>query len=324
MRPKVLVSIFLPALIAAAIDAKAQDNYPSRPIEMVTTFAAGMTTDVVARIVAEKLTQRLGQPVTVQNKPGAGGTIATQSVAIAPPDGYTLLMLNSAHSVNPFLYQSLQYDTIRDFAGVALVAETPIVIFASPSLGVRNLKELIALAKQKPGSINYPSSGIGSTSHLAGAAFATLVGIDMVHVPYKTQSAQTADFLAGRVQVAFVPPTAYLSQAIQGKFLTLGVATVEPMREPFVVPSVKEMTNLDYIFVNWYGLLAPAKTPSPILERLSRTVVQILEEEDVKEKYKALLLTPRRVVVLREFDALIRADRDRMGPVVKASGARAN
>ena len=322
MSVKALVSTCLPALLAGAIAASAQDNYPSRPVQLVTTISAGMTSDILARMFADKLTQRLGQPVIVQNKPGAGGTIATQSVAVAAPDGYTLLMINVGHSLNPFLYRNLPYDGLRDFAGVVLFAESPLVVMVSSSLGVRTLKEFIALAKEKPGSIYYPSAGIGTVTHLGGAYFASLAGINLVHVPYKTMSTIIADLLGGRVQAAFFPP-AMLSQFPEGKLLTLAVSSAEPLREPLAVPTAREAANLDYVMSNWSGIVAPAKTPGPILERLSRTVQEIAAEEDVKAKYKTLGLTLR-IVALRDFDAFMKSDMERLGPVVKASGATAN
>lgn len=311
------------AIAVVAPPASAQDNYPSRPITLVTSVSAGMTSDIIARIFADKLTKRMGQPVLVQNMPGGGGTVASRAVAAAPADGYTLLTVNVGHSVNPFLYKNLPYDTLRDFTGVALIAESPIVVLVPASLGVRTLKDFIALAKQKPGMINYPSAGIGTVTHLAGALFASLAGIELVHVPYKTMSTITADLLGGRVQAAFFPPGAVLAQIQEGKLLTLGVSTPEPMREPFVVPSVRQEVNIDYIISNWNGIVAPAKTPAPILQRLAGHIQQVAQDEEVKEKYKAFGLVSR-TVLLREFDAYMKEDMERLGPVVKASGASAN
>jgi tripartite-type tricarboxylate transporter receptor subunit TctC len=317
------LKILLLAFLMAAIPAQAQDSYPSRTVTLVTSVSAGMTSDIIARIFADKLTRRMGQPVIVQNMPGGGGTVASRFVAAAPADGYTLLTVNVGHSVNPFLYKNLPYDTLRDFAGVALIAESPIVVLVPASLGVRTLKDFIALAKQKPGTINYPSAGIGTVTHLAGALFASLAGIDLVHVPYKTMSTITADLLGGRVQAAFFPPGAVLAQIQEGKLLTLGVSTPEPMREPFVVPSVRQEVNIDYIISNWNGIVAPAKTPPAVLERLAGHIQQVAQDEEVKEKYKSFGLVSR-TVLLRDFDAYLKEDMERLGPVVKASGAGVN
>ncbi|MSQ70475.1 MAG: hypothetical protein EXR27_04165 [Betaproteobacteria bacterium] len=313
----------LMALLFAAGTSHAQDTYPSRPIQLVTSNSAGMVTDIIARVLADKLTQHLGQSVVVQNKPGGGGTLASQLVASSAPDGYNLLIVNASHSVNPFLFQKLPYDTLRDFAGVALVADSPFVVMVTPQLGVRTLKEFIALAKQKPGSINYASAGVGSIAHLGGALFASVAGIEMVHVPYAQMSNLTSDFVGGRVQAGFFAPGALLPQIHEGKILALGVASAGPMREPLALPSVREATNLDYLIGIWYGIMAPGKTPVAILERLSRGFQQMSQDEAVKERFKTLGVTPRNVL-LRDFDAYIKTEMDRLGPIVKASGATAN
>ncbi len=323
MRRKTVCSMLLAALLACAIAANAQDKYPSKPVQVVVALAAATTADILARMYAEKLAERFGQPVVVQNRPGAGGSIAAQAVATAAPDGHTILMINSAHSINPALYSSLPYDTLRDFAGIAIVAESPALVVVNPQLGARTLKEFIALAKQKPGVINYGSAGLGTATHLAGAYFANRAGVDLVHVPYKTSPDLIADLLTGRIQATFVPPAFLLSQIREGKLLALGVSTREPMRAPLQVPSVREAANVDYEYGTWYGFLAPAKTPLPVLGLLARTMQRIGEDKDIREKYLAQGVIPRNVT-LREFDAYIKADMDKLGPLVKASGAKAN
>jgi tripartite-type tricarboxylate transporter receptor subunit TctC len=320
-------NIFLAALLAAlaagAIPAGAQERYPAKPIQLIVALATATTADILARMYAEKLTGSLGQPVVVQNRPGAGGSIASQAVATAAPDGYTLLMTNSAHSINPALYNNLPYDTLRDFVGIAIVAESPALVVVNPQLGARTLKEFIAAARQKPGVINYGSAGVGTATHLAGAYFASQAGIDLTHVPYKTSPDLIADLLTGRIQATFVPPAFLLSQIREGKLLALGVSTAEPMRAPLAVPSVREAAGVDYEYGTWYGLLAPARTPVPVLEALNRAIQRVAEDKDVREKYVAQGVVPRNVS-LREFDAFIKADMDKLGPLVKASGARGN
>ena len=323
MKMKTTILTILTALLAGAIPARAQDKYPSKPVQIVVALAAATTADILARMYAEKLTAQLGQPVVVQNRPGAGGTIAAQAVASAAADGHTLLMINSAHSINPALYSSLPYDTLRDFAGIAIVADSPALVVVNPQLGARTLKEFIALAKQKPGTINYASAGLGTATHLAGAYFASRAGIDIVHVPYKTSPDLISDLLAGRIQATFVPPAFLLSQIRDGKLLALGVSAPEAMRAPLQVPSVREAAGVDYEYGTWYGFLAPAKTPVPILELLSRALQRIGEDKDVRDKYSAQGLVARNVA-LREFDAFIKADMDKLGPLVRASGAKAN
>jgi tripartite-type tricarboxylate transporter receptor subunit TctC len=191
--------ITLVAALALAVPAQAQnatDSFPSRPIKMIVPLSPGTTTDFVARTVADGLSRDLEQRVIVENKQGAGGTLAAKVTAMSAPDGYTILMVNSQHSINPAVYQSLPYDTLKDFAGLALVAEAPSAVIVSPQLGVKTLSEFIALAKQHPDTINYASSGIGSQTHLAGAYFASQAGIRMVHVPYRDSSQVIADLLA--------------------------------------------------------------------------------------------------------------------------------
>lgn len=317
------MKFWLLGLLALALPAAAQDSYPSRPITLVTSVGAGMTSDIIARLFADRLTRRLGQPVIVQNMPGGGGTIASRHVVVQPADGYTLLTVNVGHSVNPFIYKNLPYDTLRDFAGVALIAESPIVVIVPATLGVRTLKDFVALARQKPGTINYPSAGVGTVTHLAGALFASLAGISLVHVPYKTMSTITADLVSGRVQAAFFPPGAVLAQLQEGRLVPLGVSTPEPMREPFALPSVRQELGIDYIMSNWNGIVAPAKTPPAVMQRLAGQIQEVARDGEVTEKYKTFGLVPR-AVLLREFDAYMKEDMERLGPVVRASGASAD
>lgn len=319
MKRRMLAALALAVSVAAA----AQDKYPSRPIQMVVAQTQGTTADIIARAYAEKISRVLGQPVVVQNRPGAGGTIATQAVAASAPDGYTILMTNSAHSINPSLYSNLGFDTLRDFAGVAMVADSPALVVINPQIGARTLKEFIALAKQKPGSLNYGSAGVGSATHLAGAYFASRAGIEIVHVPYKSGAELISDLLGGRIQATFVPPAFLLAQIKEGKVLALGVSQADSLREPLAVPSARQAANVDYEYSTWYGIFAPAKVPAATLELLSRTIAQAGEEQDLKERYRKLGLLSRKMA-LRDFDAFIKADIEKLAPVIKASGAKAN
>ena len=319
MKGSRLVLMFLASLFIAA--ASAQDKYPSKPITVVVPYATGTTTDLIARAFAPKLQEILGQPVIVQNRAGAGGTIATQSVAVASADGYTLLMANSTHAINPTLYTKLTYDSRRDFLGVALVAESAYLIVAGPQLGAKTLKEFVALAKQKPGSINYASAGVGTSTHLAASYFSSLAGIEIVHVPYKNSSDYIADLLSGRVQVSFVPTAFLLTHIKSGKLLALGVSTRDAMKTPLEVPSARE-AGIDYEYTAWFGLLAPSKVSPAILEQLSRAVRQAQEHPDIKAEFAKLGLSGRNVP-LAEFDAYIKTDMGKLGPFVKASGAKA-
>lgn len=323
MKTAVSACIFLLLVIFGATGALAQERYPSKPIQLVVTFASGTTTDILARAFSERLAERLGQQVVVLNRPGAGGTIATQSVAIAAPDGYTLLIANSSHSINPGLYTRLPYDTLRDFAGLAMVAETPYVVVVNPQLGTRTLKEFIALARKKPESVNYGSAGLGSATHLAGAYFASLAGIELLHVPYKNTQELTTDLLAGRINAIFTPPPFVLTQIRDQRLWALGVSGNEAMHAPIEVPTAKDAANVNYEYAGWFGFLAHAKTPAPVMEQVSRALQQVADEKAVRDRYQVLGLVSR-VMLLREFDAYIRADLEKLRPVIKASGAVIN
>jgi tripartite-type tricarboxylate transporter receptor subunit TctC len=316
---RVLVSL----LAAAAFGALAQERYPAKPLQMVVPLSPGTTVDIIARLYADRLTQRLSQTVIVQNRPGAGGTIAAQSVAASAADGYTILMANTQHSVNPALYANLAYDTLRDFSGIAMVAEAPALVYVNPGLGARTLAEFVALAKAKPGTINYGSAGVGTATHLGGAYFANRASIELVHVPYKVTPDLVADILTGRIQTTFSPIAFLLAQVREGKLLALAVTSRE--RVPILpdVPTVSESSLPGYESTTWYGFVAPAKTPRPILEQLARALKRSSEDREVRDKFSGQGIVPRDLA-LEEFDAYIRADVERLGPLIKAIGAKAN
>ncbi len=316
-------AIFAPILALLTGVAAGQDKFPIKSIQLVTPLAAGTTIDLVARTYAELLSPRLGQSVVVQNRPGAGGTIAGQSVAKAAPDGYTILIVNSQHTINPTLYKSLPYDTLTEFAGIAQIGEAPSLIVVHPKVGARTLKEFIAIAKQKPGQINYGSAGIGTTTHIGAAYFASRAGIELVHVPYKGGEL-VADMVAGRVEAMAVPVAFLLQHIKEGRLLALGVTTRESLKSPIEVPSVEEAAGLPgFQYATYYGFVAPAKTPRPIIEQLSREIRQVTADKALTDKFAAQAIFPRDLGSA-DFDAFIRADLERIGPVIKAIGATAN
>lgn len=316
-------AILAPILALLTGVAAGQDKFPNKSIQLVTPLAAGTTIDLVARTYAELLSQRLGQSVVVQNRPGAGGTIAGQSVAKAAPDGYTILIVNSQHTINPTLYKSLPYDTLTEFAGIAQIGEAPSLIVVHPKVGARTLKEFIAIAKQKPGQINYGSAGIGTTTHIGAAYFASRAGIELVHVPYKGGEL-VADMVAGRVEAMAVPVAFLLQHIKEGRLLALGVTTREALKAPIEVPSVEEAAGLPgFQYATYYGFVAPAKTPRPIIEHLSREIRQVTADKALTDKFAAQAIFPRDLGPA-DFDAFIRADLERIGPVIKAIGATAN
>ena len=230
--------------LARPLAPSAQDAYPAKPVQVVIPLSAGTTADIVTRVFADKLSQRLGQNFVVQNRPGAGGSIGSEFAARAAPDGYTILAVNSQHSINPFVIGKLAYDTLQDFAGIALVAEAPALVAVNPQLGVTTLAQFIALAKQRPGSINYGSAGVGTATHLAGAYFADRTKVDLVHVPYKTGNDLLADLVAGRIQATFSPVAFLLPYVRDGKLTALAITSPEPSKAPLDMPSVRDAASL--------------------------------------------------------------------------------
>lgn len=259
-------------------------SYPSRVVRMVSPFPAGGVNDTVARIIAERLSKALGQQVIVENRPGAGGNIGTDFVAKAAPDGYTILSGGMGSLVMNPIITKVPYDPIRDFAPVILVAESPNVLCVHPSLPVKSVKELIVLAKARPGELNYGSGGTGSNPHLSGALFNRMAGVNIVHVPYRGSILATTDLLAGQVHMAFLPMPVSLVH-IQNKKLR-AIAVTGKRRSQFLrdVPTVDEQGLKGYEVSPWYGVLAPAGTPQPIVNRLNAEINKILRTEDVKEK----------------------------------------
>jgi tripartite-type tricarboxylate transporter receptor subunit TctC len=311
------------ALAALAPGASGEERWPTKPVQMVVPLSPGTTVDIIARLYADRLTPRLGQTVIVQNRPGAGGTIAAQSVASAAADGYTILMANTQHSVNPALYTSLAYDTLRDFSGIAMVAESPALVYVNPGLGAKTLAEFIALAKAKPGTINYGSAGVGTATHLGGAYFASQAKIDIVHVPYKVTSDLVADIVTGRIQATFSPIAFMLAQVREGKLLALAVTSRARVPVLPEVPTVAEAAIPGYESSTWYGFLAPARTPRAVRAQLAKGLKEISEEKEVKEKFAGQGIFPRSIE-LEDFDSFIREDVARLGALAKAVGAKAN
>lgn len=311
----------LAATLAATTPAHAQDTYPSRGITVVVPITAGTTIDILARLYGEALSRRFGQQVVVANRPGAGGLIGAQAVASAPPDGYTVLLANSGHAILGTLNKNLPFDPVGDFSGVCLIGDAPTVVNVAPSLGVRTLRELVDLAKAKPGSINYGSAGIGTATHLAGAYFALQTGTALVHVPYTVSSTIIADLLGGRIQATFAPAAFTLPLLQDGRLLALAVAADEPMREPVAIPTALS-ENVEYRNATWYGFLAPAKTPRAVLAALHDAIVEVGKDPGLQAKIKVQGITPQSIG-LRDFDLHIRKDMARLEPLL-ATIARSN
>jgi tripartite-type tricarboxylate transporter receptor subunit TctC len=296
--------------------ARGQEQYPSRLITIVAPITAGTAIDIMARFYADKLSKRFGQQVVVANRAGAGGMIGAQTVASAPADGYTTLFVNSGHAILGTLNKNLPFDPIADFSGVTLVGEAPGVVVVPPSLGVSTLKEFIELAKSKPGTINYGSAGIGTSTHLAGAYFALKTNTDLVHIPYTVSATIIADLLGGRIQASFVPMAFVLPLLQDGRLRALAVGGTEPITSPITVPTAVSQ-GVDYQYATWYGLLAPSKTPKPVLNTLNQAMVEAGKDPELQAKVRAQGIIPQDTG-LEKFDAHIRTDMARLAPLLKA------
>jgi tripartite-type tricarboxylate transporter receptor subunit TctC len=309
--------------VAAVAEAGEQQGFPSKPIRMLVPFSPGSQTDILARWIGEKMTDNWGQQVVVDNRPSAGGTVASQYVLAANPDGHTLMMVSTGHAGNATLYSKLPYDTIRDFSGVTRVASVPNLLVVSPALGVKSVKELIAAAKSKPGQFNFSSAGIGSGTQINGEMFKLAAGIEVTHVPYKGAPEALNETIAGRVQFCFTPVLVAAGQVKAGKVVALAVSTAT--RSPMFpnLPTVAEAGLPGFEYDQWYGLLAAAKTPRPLIATLNKEVVRILNLPDIKERLLSQGATPSPTTP-EEFDAYIRSEVNRFAKILIAAGARIN
>jgi tripartite-type tricarboxylate transporter receptor subunit TctC len=311
-----LIAAVLTGLVCLCPPARAQDHYPSRLITIIAPITAGTTIDILARLYADKLSKRFGQQVVVANRPGAGGLIAAQAVASSPPDGYTLIFVNSGHTILGALNKNLPFDPVRDFAGVSLVGEAPTIVTVPPALEVSNLKEFVARAKARPGTINYGSAGIGTATHLAGAYFALKTDTDLVHIPYTVSATIIADMLGGRIQASFVPAAFVLPLLQDGRLRALAVSAKEPVTDPIRIPTALSQ-GIDYQNATWYGILAPAKTPKSVLQSLSQAISEVGKDPELQAKIRAQGIDPRDIE-LEKFDLHIQADMARLDPLLKA------
>jgi len=312
------------ALVAALSHmATARDSFPNKPIQMIVSFSAGSGTDIRARMVGKKMSEHWGQPVVVVNRPGGGGIVASSIVARAAPDGYTLLVHSAGFAVAATLYSKLPYDPLKDFAGVTQISTGPLVLVVTPSLGVKSVSDLIALAKQKPGQLNFGSAGIGGATHLSGEQFRLAANIDVVHVPYKGTPEALIDTMAGRMQYFISPIQPALPFIKGGKLLPLAVTTAR--RSPVLpdVPTVAEAALPGFEFDSWIGLWAPARTPKAVLDQLSNEVARILALPDIRERIQSEGVVPKSSTP-EEFAKFTRAEIEKLGKVVKTSGARAD
>jgi tripartite-type tricarboxylate transporter receptor subunit TctC len=301
--------------------AHAQDAYPSKAIHIIVPFTAGSATDVVARLVGERLNTAWGQPAIVENKPGAGGTIGIAQTAKADPDGYTFVVVSTGHVVNHVLYKDLQYDTLKDLAGVAALASLPSVLVVSPSLGVKSVKELVAMVKAKPGAYNYGTAGVGSAAHINSEKFNVAAGIQAVHVPLKGTPPILAETMSGRVHFSWVPSLSSVGLLKDGKLLALAVST--PRRTPALpdVPTIAEAGYPGGEFDFWLGMLAPAKTPREIVAKVNAEINRALQSPETVERLAKLGAEPM-PMTSAQFDAFMRKEYEVLGKVMLDAGAK--
>lgn len=322
-RFRILCSIAAAAAAGMHGGALAQ-AYPERPIRIIAQFQPGTSTDILARVVAQKLTESWNQQVVVDNRPGAGAIVGTELGARAAPDGYTLTMgVSSAFGINPSLYAKLPYDAIRDFAPITNIALTPQTLVASPSFAAKSAKDLVAAARAKPGALNYGSLGSGSTSHLTMEMFRSAAAIQLNHIPYKGSPAAHADLMGGQVPFMFDAIPAVLPHVKSGKLKGLGIATL--VRSPFLpdLPTIAESGFPGFEAVGWIGIVAPARTPDAILDKLNAEIVRMLKHPDVRERLNTLAFTP--VGNSRaDYAAFIKSEIAKWGKAVKDSGAKAD
>jgi tripartite-type tricarboxylate transporter receptor subunit TctC len=307
------------ALPAVSRIARAQ-NYPSRPVRIIVGFSAGGTTDIGARLIAQWLSERLGQPFVIENRPGVGTHIATEAVVRAPADGYTLLMVTGANAINTTLYDKLNYNFVRDIAPIASVIRSPFVLEVYPAVPVKTVPELITYAKANPGKINMASFGTGSASHLSGEMFKTITGIEMVHVPYRGSAPMLIDLLSGQVQLAFDNLPASIEQIRAGKLRPLAVTTATRSEALPDVPTLGEILP-GYEASAWIGVGAPKNTPVEIIDKLNKEINAALADPKIKARFTDLsgsVLSGSTA----DFATLIAAETEKWGKVIRAANIK--
>jgi len=309
-------------LSVAAVGAAQAQSYPNKPVRLIVPYPAGGTTDIIARLAAQQLSERLKQPFVVENKAGANGAIGSVEVARAPADGYTLLMgTASTHGINSAVYKSLPYDAVKDFAPVTIVASTPNIIAVHPSVPAKNLQELLALAKAQPGKLNYGSTSLGGSPHMSAELLKMMAGVDMVHVPYKGAAPMLTDLMGGQVQVGFDNLPSTINFVRSGKVRAIAVTT--PQRWPGApeIPTVAESGLPGYEVSGWFGLLAPAGTPPAVLATIQQALAEAVKQPEVNKQMLELGAQP----VANTPDAfakLVQADVAKWRDVVKTTGVK--
>ncbi len=314
------VCVALAPALAAPAFAQAQ-NYPNKPVKILFGFPAASATDIIARQVGQKLSEKWGQPVVIDNRPGAGGNLGSELAAQQPADGYTIFFGTVANAISTTYYSKLNYDYLKDFTPITLVATTPLVVIVNPGVPYRNMNELVAFAKANPGKINFGSGGVGTSNHLAGEMFKAITGTDMVHVPYKGTPAAIADLMSGQISVMFDNIVSAMPHIKSGRLKPIAVTSARRVPSLPDVPTVAESGVAGFEAVSWIGALVPAGTPKDIVDKLHTDIVAVLRMPEVQEK----LATSGAFTVgntQEEFAAWNRNEIAKWGRAVKASGAK--
>jgi tripartite-type tricarboxylate transporter receptor subunit TctC len=302
------------ALLAIGNLASAQP-YPSQRVTIIVPFGAGSVTDLMARIIADDLTKRWGQQVIVENRPGLAGTVAA---AKAPPDGYTLMLTSNGHTVAGLVNKNLSFDPVKDFAGITRVSSAPLYLITNPDVPARNLKDLIALAKSKPGTLNFSSPGLASTTFIAGALFRKAAGINLVHVPFKSAPDAVTAVIRGDAHMYFAPINLSKDMSDVGKVITIASATAKRLPEMPDTPTMTE-AGLPFVYDSWFGLMTQSAVPRPIIEKINKDVIEVLNSVEAAAKLKAQFVIP--VTDTPEaFDQIIRSETAHLAEVFKEAG----
>jgi tripartite-type tricarboxylate transporter receptor subunit TctC len=324
MRAVKPLAVIAAALVSAAVTASAalaQADYPNRPVKLIVGFPPGSSADIAARVVGNRMTQVLGQQVVVESKPGAASSIAAAEVARADKDGYTLFMLSAANVINEQINPKLTFNIAKDFAPVAMVNTTAIILAVNPSLGLNDVKSLVALAKSKPGELNYASTGPGTVPHLAGELLAARTGIKIQHVPYKGSPEAATDLLAGRVSMMFSPASAVIAQGKEGKLKLLATATGQRLGVLPDLPTMVQAGIADFETSIWFGLVAPAGTPRPVIDKLAKAVGEATAAPEVAKAWE-----PQGIVPLKggpdDLARYIASETRRWGEAASAAGLK--
>lgn len=318
----VIAGMMMCAVSSSAFAAAATPSYPTKPVRLIVAFPPGGSTDIIARLVGQRLGDKLGQQVIVDNRGGAGGTIGTEIAARATPDGYTLTMgTTSTHVIAPAAYAKVNYDPVKDFEPITLVASTPYLLVLHPGVKATNVKEFVALAKSQPGKLNYASAGNGVANHLAGELFKQMTGTDIVHVPYKGAPQAVTDVVGGHMNMMFNSISPIIGHIQAGRVRVLGIASLQRSPQLPDLPTISESGVPGFEAVNWFGMFAPAKTPKAIINRVNAALVSTVKSPDINAQFIKLGADPVGSSV-EEFTAFVRRDMEKYAKIVKISGAK--